>query len=574
MSLLRPLAGAGEPRFAMLETIRQFGLEQLAETGETDGARRRHARYYVRLAEEIALHLSGVRGRPWLARLAAEQDNLRVALDWCASVGDAGDAEGRLWGSAWWPPCGNSGRSGPWPPRAAPAWSAPWPWPPATPRKAPRRPSIARPWPRPCTGPGPWPACRATTTPPARSWSAAPPCGGTWGRSGTWPAPSPPWAWPAWWTASRRGPRPALEESVAIFRRLGDGWGLAVALIGHAEVLTRRHGPPAAVAPLEEALALFRAQGEPWGQARALGGLGKVALGAGQLPLARERFEAALALSTPDDQDLLFADLAIILGEVLRFEGDYRHAEALYERSLELWRPVGHRRHVAIILHNLGYVALQGGHLRRAPASSPRPCACTPRPAGAPSPTSPAASPSASPVSPPWPPGPARLPARPASSAPPPPSVCSMECQWDDADRRERERYTAIARDALGPPAFAAARAQGEGLTLEEAVAEALDVAALPDLDPRPSRTPAPRTGPGARAVPLTPDRRPDAPRAAGGRPRRRGPDQPPGRRPPRDQREHRGEPRRPHPEQARLPQPVPDRGMGRDRGLRPPSPG
>ena len=84
--------------------------------------------------------------------------------------------------------------------------------------------------------------------------------------------------------------------------------------------------PPAAVAPLEEALALFRAQGEPWGQARALGGLGNVALDAGQLPLARARFEAALALRTPDDHDLLFADLAIALGEVLRFEGDYRHA--------------------------------------------------------------------------------------------------------------------------------------------------------------------------------------------------------------------------------------------------------
>jgi DNA-binding CsgD family transcriptional regulator len=71
-----------------------------------------------------------------------------------------------------------------------------------------------------------------------------------------------------------------------------------------------------------------------------------------------------------------------------------------------------------------------------------------------------------------------------------------LESQWDDADRRERDRYTVLARDALGPPAFAAARAQGEGLSLEEAVAEALDVAALPDLDPPPPRTPAAAPGP------------------------------------------------------------------------------
>ncbi|HEX2326767.1 MAG TPA: tetratricopeptide repeat protein [Chloroflexota bacterium] len=483
----------------MLETIRQFGLEQLAETGETDGARRRHARYYVRLAEETAPHLSGVRGRPWLARLAAEQDNLRVALDWCASAGDAGDAEGaalglRLAAALWrfWSirALAAEGRARL---EGALAVAARYP---AEGSDRPDRPSLRPALAEALHGAGAMARLQGDhdAARPVLERSAA-----LWrdlGAERDLARALSTLGLARLVDGEPEGAAAALEESVAIFRRLGDGWGLAVALIGHAEMLTRRRGPPAAVAPLEEALALFRAQGEPWGQARALGGLGNVALGAGQLTLARERFEAALALSTPDDQDLLFADLAIILGEVLRFEGDYRNAEALYERSLELWRPVGHRRHVAIILHNLGYVALQGGHLRRAAglfAEALRLHAETRRR------TVPHLARGVAECLA----GLAAVAAR-AGQAPRAARLfgaatalgLQLECQWDDADRRERERYTAIAREALGPPAFAAARAQGEGLTLEEAVAEALDVAALPNLDLPPSRTPAPRPVP------------------------------------------------------------------------------
>lgn len=96
-----------EPRFVLLETIREYGLERLAESGETEATREAHATYYLALAEEsephlkgaeqirwfaaIMLegvldtsvgHLKGVEQIRWFARLEQEHENLRTALSW------------------------------------------------------------------------------------------------------------------------------------------------------------------------------------------------------------------------------------------------------------------------------------------------------------------------------------------------------------------------------------------------------------------------------------------------------------------------------------------------------------
>ena len=70
------------PRFTMLETIREFGLERLAEHGEREVARDRHAAFFLSLAEEAELHLHGAAGNQtgWFARIDAEFDNLRAAI--------------------------------------------------------------------------------------------------------------------------------------------------------------------------------------------------------------------------------------------------------------------------------------------------------------------------------------------------------------------------------------------------------------------------------------------------------------------------------------------------------------
>jgi len=84
----------GQPRFAMLETIREYALEQLAAAGEADLARARHAAFCTALAALGAPHLTSAGRLPWLLRLRADMNNFRLALHWL--VRERRDADGAL----------------------------------------------------------------------------------------------------------------------------------------------------------------------------------------------------------------------------------------------------------------------------------------------------------------------------------------------------------------------------------------------------------------------------------------------------------------------------------------------
>ena len=73
-------------RYGMLETLRQFALEQLEQCGEAADVRRRHAAYFVALAEEAEEALMGSEQRAWQARLDDEHNNIQVTFDWLASA--------------------------------------------------------------------------------------------------------------------------------------------------------------------------------------------------------------------------------------------------------------------------------------------------------------------------------------------------------------------------------------------------------------------------------------------------------------------------------------------------------
>jgi predicted ATPase/class 3 adenylate cyclase len=80
-SLVRAIVGY-EERFSMLETIREFGLEKLEQSGDAEEVRRAHAEFFGKLAEEAEPHLIGPDQKRWLDRLGLEQSNIRAALDW------------------------------------------------------------------------------------------------------------------------------------------------------------------------------------------------------------------------------------------------------------------------------------------------------------------------------------------------------------------------------------------------------------------------------------------------------------------------------------------------------------
>lgn len=85
--LLREELPDGDARFGMLSTIRELAVEHLESSGERDATRRRHADYFLRLAEEAAPHLALDAGQlEWIERLDAESANLQTVFDWTTSA--------------------------------------------------------------------------------------------------------------------------------------------------------------------------------------------------------------------------------------------------------------------------------------------------------------------------------------------------------------------------------------------------------------------------------------------------------------------------------------------------------
>jgi len=117
-SLVVVSGDSAEPRYDMLDVIREYAAERLADADETEMASRRHALHYVRLAEEAEPHLVRAGQKEWLHRLDVERGNLRNAIAWAIGHGEtmialrftvslwrywrhAGEfAEGRRWSDA------------------------------------------------------------------------------------------------------------------------------------------------------------------------------------------------------------------------------------------------------------------------------------------------------------------------------------------------------------------------------------------------------------------------------------------------------------------------------------------
>ena len=365
-SLVRMGAGAdGAPRVAMLETIREYATERLAASGEeATSARRAHALDYLRLAERAAPELRGPDQVRWLDRLDEEHGNLRAALAWSLERGDA-DAGLRLAGALhwFWHVRGHADEGRGWLERAlrAAGWAAGAEGPAA----GPPRPAIAR----ALYGAGhlaffqgDYAAARTLLGESAARYRALGDTRALADALVLLPA-----------VAARQGDETALAavraELAALVPTLTGPRARASFLFhGGLGALLAQGDPAAARPPLEESLALFRALGDTWHITQVLAYLGLIALGRGDVPGARARHEEGLALARALKDRAHLALALNNLGEVARCQGDYEAAGALYAESLELYRRVGYRQDVPRLLHNLGCVALRQGDAGRATA--------------------------------------------------------------------------------------------------------------------------------------------------------------------------------------------------------------
>jgi predicted ATPase/class 3 adenylate cyclase len=303
-SLLRQQEQAeGEPRFQMLETIREYALECLTASGEGEAARRAHADYYLALAERGEPELTGPRQVMWLNRLEAEHDNLRAALEWLGQKAEA-EQSLRLGGALWrfWVVRGHL-REG--------------------------RERLAE--------------LLALAGASVRTEARAQVLTG----AGT--------------LAHNRGEyalaRALFEESLAIWRELGHKAGIASALNNLGWMGFRLSEYAAGRSHSEEGLALYRELGDPRGIAAALNNLGWLAHHQGHYQAARAYHEGSLALRQElgDKRGIAFS--LTNLGWTVHMQGDCRRARALLEEGLGLFREVGEKQLFAFTLTILAQVA-------------------------------------------------------------------------------------------------------------------------------------------------------------------------------------------------------------------------
>lgn len=105
----------GAPRFVLLETIREFAMEQFRAQGEEETLCIRHFATYLQFAQTADLQLRGPEAPGWFARIDAEQDNLRAAMQWALDKGRHTDAAWLVLVASWyWLSCGLRAEGGGW----------------------------------------------------------------------------------------------------------------------------------------------------------------------------------------------------------------------------------------------------------------------------------------------------------------------------------------------------------------------------------------------------------------------------------------------------------------------------
>jgi predicted ATPase len=298
----------GRTRHALLETLREYGLERLVAGGDDAAARRRHAGHYLSFAETAASRMHGADVVSWLRRMDEDTDNCRATFS-----GGRLDAHGRL--------------------RMAAALAEYWD----------KR--------------GRYSEARKCLT-EALSASNEPSILRATALRGL--------ALMAWSQSDLGEAEARSHESLEICRRIGDTKGEASSLEQLAQISHQREDLAQAREFAAAALALARTLDDQNLLARCLFRLGVVDMFEGKAADAARNLETASALGELTGESEFVAASMVVLGYIAATRGDVRIAGARFSRALSGWRDHASPRDVALILDGFALTAAAAGQDERA----------------------------------------------------------------------------------------------------------------------------------------------------------------------------------------------------------------
>ncbi|GHO56240.1 transcriptional regulator [Ktedonobacter robiniae] len=300
-----------EPRFVMLETIREYALECLASHGETEAARRAHAAYFLALAEEAKQDMAGPQQALLLERLEQEHDNLRATMQWSLEqAGERKEIALRLGGAlqSFWHIRGHFSEGQDFWARALP-----------------------------------------------QSDEAAAPVRAN-----------------ALYAAARLDDdldraEEFCQQSLALYRELGDAIGVASCLHLLADKAEGRGNLAVSRVLGEESLMLFREASDKQSVVYLLYHLVVVAVEQGEYARAHDLLEESLTLTRELGNTRIIAYSLFYLAQVSRLSGgDLRQAHTLLDESFALFQELGDKEGVASCLNLSGMLALDERDTARA----------------------------------------------------------------------------------------------------------------------------------------------------------------------------------------------------------------
>jgi hypothetical protein len=311
-SLLQAEDGpGGEPRFSLLETVREYGIEQLAAEGEEKQTRERHAEWILALAKAAEPQLFRAEQQLWRKRLEAERANIRAALAWFEQMEDAERAQ-RLTSSLLWFGIMSGAL------RESQDWL---------------RQALAIP---------------GKSSPTARGWALV-----------TASAV-------AWFLGDYDHASALTEEGEAVSRAGGFALGTAVARAALAEVAWMRRDVATAIAIGEEAINLLREEGEPAWLAITLADMGTAAMLAGDWKRGEAWSGESLSINRALGNRWFIAAHLSDLGVVAHGNGDLVAAAEHYAESVRLLAESEDTLYIASPLAGLAAIAAEIGELEHA----------------------------------------------------------------------------------------------------------------------------------------------------------------------------------------------------------------